>query len=132
MDPPCDDTGDGHQSSVWTISNHTFFCFLGVFVKLTLFCFPITQLSQRPMSIDITHSNAPFATRIIIPLVLMCPSLLCHRHEPEAPSATTSLLIHPTVVYKVQNLVPRANTIAPFTISYEPFPNSAAYPVLSN
>ena len=62
----------------------------------------------------------------------MCPSFLCHRHEPEEPSATVAMFIHLAVVYKVPDLVPRATTISPFTIFHEPFPNSAAYPVLSN
>ena len=76
------------QTSIWTISNRTFFGSLGFFVKLSVFCLPITQLSQRPISTDFRPSNSPFATNIFIPLVLMCPSLLCHRHEYEAPSAT--------------------------------------------
>ena len=42
------------------------------------------------------------------------------------------MLIHLAVLYKVPDFVPRATTIAPFTIFHEPFPNSAAYPVLSN
>ena len=81
---------------------------------------------------DFRLSNSPFAANIFIPLALMCPGLLCHRHESEAPSATTAMLIHPAVVYKFQDFVPRATTIAPFTIFHEHFPNYAAYPVLSN
>ena len=61
-------------------------------MKLTLFCLSITELSQIPISTDFRPSNASFATSIFIPLALMCPSLLCHRHEPEAPSATTAMI----------------------------------------
>ena len=39
LDPPSDDTGDGPQTSVWTISNRTFFGSLGVFVKAYSFLF---------------------------------------------------------------------------------------------
>ena len=126
FDPPSDKTGDGPQTSVWTISNHTFFNSLAAFVKPTRFILLITYLLQGLISTDFRSSKTSFTTRNFILLALISPSLLCHRLEFETLSTIAIMFIQPAVVYKVSDFEPRATTIAPFTIFYELFPNSTA------
>ena len=111
FDPPSDETRDGPQTSVWCIFSRNFFGSLAAFMKLTRFCLPITQLSQRPVSIDFGPSKTSIVASIFIPLTLMCPSLLCHKLELEALSATTTIFIHLAVMYKVPDFVPHSTTM---------------------